>query len=30
MTPGRVERLERYKDYDWLYAGLSRKGLAGI
>jgi hypothetical protein len=21
MTPGRVKRLERYKDYDWLYAG---------
>jgi hypothetical protein len=21
MTPGRVNRLERYKDYDWLYAG---------
>jgi hypothetical protein len=30
MTPGRVKRLERYKSYGRLYAGLSRKGLAGI
>jgi hypothetical protein len=26
MTPGRVKRLERYKNYGWLYAGLTRGG----
>jgi hypothetical protein len=30
MTPGRIKRLERYRDYGWLYASWPSKGLAGI